>query len=335
MVSIQKKLEMFCTQDPEMKHWAQRSFICYLRSIHLQSNKKIFDVHKLPTTEYANSLGLAQPPRIRFLRHAERKQRGRKQASGSLASEASHESSSDEVEQNVEFGSGSEDEEMDVLKVKRVIHPEQLEEEARVLGSKKKVSKSAPKRLTRVGRAKKVLHKKIKVNKHIKFDEEGNPLQEDIQYPDLKENQESDDDLIPAESIKPIPIYELSESNKEQIGGISIEKAQRKLKSRDPIDRKRERQRIKIKHLEKKEKAKRQKFGEEGDAHPVVLASPEPEGQVSGEDEAPSSDVDSSEEDIGIPAAKRVKSSNLATSGQLDLLQDEELALHMYTTVFV
>ena len=176
---------------------------------------------------------------------------------------------------------------------------------------------------------KNVLHKKIKVNKHIKFDEEGNPLQEDIQYPDLKENQESDDDLIPAESIKPIPIYELSESNKEQIGGISIEKAQRKLKSRDPIDRKRERQRIKIKHLEKKEKAKRQKFGEEGDAHPVVLASPEPEGQVSGEDEAPSSDVDSSEEDIGIPAAKRVKSSNLATSGQLDLLQDEELALHL------
>ena len=64
--------------------------------------------------------------------------------------------------------------------MKRVIHPEQLEEEARELGSKKKVSKSAAKRLTRVGHAKKVLHKKIKVNKHIKFDEEGNPLQEDI-----------------------------------------------------------------------------------------------------------------------------------------------------------
>ena len=139
----------------------------------------------------------------------------------------------------------------------------------------------------------------------------------------------SDDDLIPAELIRPIPIDELSESNKEQIGGISIEKAQRKLKSRDPVDRKRERQRIKTKHLEKKEKAKRQKFGDKGDAHPVVLASPEPEGQVSGEEDAPSSDVDSSEEDIGIPAAKRVKSYDLATSGQLDLLQDEELALHL------
>ena len=75
-----------------------------------------------------------------------------------------------------------------------------------MLGSKKKVSKSAPKQLTQVGRAKKkVLHKKIKVNKHIKFDEKDNPLQEDVQYPDLEENQESDDDLIPAELIRPIP----------------------------------------------------------------------------------------------------------------------------------
>lgn len=65
--------------------------------------------------------------------------------------------------------------------------------------------------------------------------------------------------------------------------------------------------------------------------HAVVLASTQPEGQVSGE-EATSIDVesgDSSEEDIGIPAAKRVKSSKWETSGQLDLLQDEELALHL------
>ena len=164
------------------------------------------------------------------------------------------------------------------------------------------------------------------MSKHIRFDDEGNPLREDIQYPDLQENQESDDDLIPAGSIKPISIDKLSESNKEQIGGISIEKAHRKLKSSDYMDRKREQQRIKTERLKKKEKAKRQKFGEEGHAHTVVLASPEPEEQVFGEEEAPSSDVesgDSSEEDIGIPAAKRVK------SGRLDLLQDEKLALHL------
>lgn len=72
MVSIQKQLEIFCAQDSEMKHWAQRSFICYLRSVHLQSNKKVFDIRQLPTDRYSQSLGLAQPPRIRFMQRLER-----------------------------------------------------------------------------------------------------------------------------------------------------------------------------------------------------------------------------------------------------------------------
>ncbi len=76
MVSIQPKLEAFCAQDSEIKHWAQRSFICYLRSVHLQSNKKVFDIHKLPADDYARSLGLAQPPRIRFLQKLQKKRSG-------------------------------------------------------------------------------------------------------------------------------------------------------------------------------------------------------------------------------------------------------------------
>ena len=36
-------------------------------------------------------------------------------------------------------------------------------------------------------------------------------------YTDLEENQESNRDLIPAESTKPIPIGKLSESNREQV----------------------------------------------------------------------------------------------------------------------
>lgn len=65
--SVQRKLESFCAQDCEVKQWAQRSFICYLRSIHLQSNKEIFDVHKLSLDQYAASLGLLRPPRVRFM----------------------------------------------------------------------------------------------------------------------------------------------------------------------------------------------------------------------------------------------------------------------------
>jgi len=65
--NIQRKLASFCAQNQEIKHWAQRSIISYVRSVFLQSNKGIFDVHKLQIREYAISLGLPVPPRIRFM----------------------------------------------------------------------------------------------------------------------------------------------------------------------------------------------------------------------------------------------------------------------------
>lgn len=71
IISIQKKVEEFCAQNAEMKQWAQRSFICYLRSVHLQANKDVFDVQKLPLEEYASSLGLPHPPRVRFLQRSD------------------------------------------------------------------------------------------------------------------------------------------------------------------------------------------------------------------------------------------------------------------------
>lgn len=41
-----------------------------MRSIHLQSNKKVFDVSKLPFEKYAESLGLPGAPQIKFLKKA-------------------------------------------------------------------------------------------------------------------------------------------------------------------------------------------------------------------------------------------------------------------------
>lgn len=52
---------------PELQHRAQRAFVTYLRSIHIQKDKEIFDVLKLPIDEYAASLGLPMTPKIRFL----------------------------------------------------------------------------------------------------------------------------------------------------------------------------------------------------------------------------------------------------------------------------
>uniref|UniRef100_A0A5B7AWX3 ATP-dependent RNA helicase n=1 Tax=Davidia involucrata TaxID=16924 RepID=A0A5B7AWX3_DAVIN len=47
---------------------AQRAFITYLRSIHVQRDKEVFDVMNLPIDEFSASLGLPMTPRIRFLK---------------------------------------------------------------------------------------------------------------------------------------------------------------------------------------------------------------------------------------------------------------------------
>ncbi|KAJ3127345.1 ATP-dependent RNA helicase dbp4 [Nowakowskiella sp. JEL0407] len=67
-VSVVKQFQAFCSQSPEMKYLGQKAFISYVRSIHLQSNKEIFDVQKLPLEEYAESLGLPGAPQIKFMK---------------------------------------------------------------------------------------------------------------------------------------------------------------------------------------------------------------------------------------------------------------------------
>ncbi|NXV48740.1 DDX10 helicase, partial [Uria aalge] len=64
---IQKRMQSFLAQDQELKDKAQRCFVSYLRSVYLMKNKEVFDVFKLPLAEYAQSLGLAMAPRVRFL----------------------------------------------------------------------------------------------------------------------------------------------------------------------------------------------------------------------------------------------------------------------------
>ena len=117
IVSITKKLAGFCAQDVEVKEWARRSFICYLRSVHLQSNKNIFDVHKLPIEEYALSLGLAVAPRVRFLQKAKGRSRGT--ADVDEAEEVEEEEGEDGEEMGREFGESDGEDDSDVLFVRR------------------------------------------------------------------------------------------------------------------------------------------------------------------------------------------------------------------------
>ncbi|KAI7896208.1 P-loop containing nucleoside triphosphate hydrolase protein [Mucor mucedo] len=92
--SIQKQLQSFCFQDPEIKYLAQRAFVAYMRSIYLQRNKKVFDVTALPAEEFALSLGLAGAPKIKFVKKAEKKIMGAQEKK-----EASDESEEEEEEE--------------------------------------------------------------------------------------------------------------------------------------------------------------------------------------------------------------------------------------------
>ncbi|KAJ3148804.1 ATP-dependent RNA helicase dbp4 [Geranomyces michiganensis] len=71
--SVVQQLQAYCSQDPEMKYLAQKTFISYMRSVHLQKNKEIFDVHALPFNEFAESLGLPGAPKIKFVQKSEKK----------------------------------------------------------------------------------------------------------------------------------------------------------------------------------------------------------------------------------------------------------------------
>lgn len=53
--------------DKDLKYLAQRAFVSYVRSVHLQPNKDVFDVDSLPLEELATSLGLPAAPRVRVL----------------------------------------------------------------------------------------------------------------------------------------------------------------------------------------------------------------------------------------------------------------------------
>ncbi|CAJ1971391.1 unnamed protein product [Sphenostylis stenocarpa] len=64
---VSSLLASLLVKYPDLQHRAQRAFITYLRSIHLQKDKDIFDVLKLPIDKYSASLGLPMTPKIRFL----------------------------------------------------------------------------------------------------------------------------------------------------------------------------------------------------------------------------------------------------------------------------
>ncbi|KAJ3187244.1 ATP-dependent RNA helicase dbp4 [Irineochytrium annulatum] len=90
--SVKQQMVMFCSKDPEIKYLGQKvfglvgkgvvnisakAFISYVRSVHLQSNKKVFKVSELPLEEFADSLGLPGAPKIKLVKKSEAKNAAR------------------------------------------------------------------------------------------------------------------------------------------------------------------------------------------------------------------------------------------------------------------
>lgn len=67
LVTAQKKIAACVAADPELHSNGQRAFQAYLKSTFMMRDKTVFDVTALDMKAFASSLGLAVPPRVRFL----------------------------------------------------------------------------------------------------------------------------------------------------------------------------------------------------------------------------------------------------------------------------
>ena len=103
--TLTRHLQSQCSADPEIKYLAQKALVSYVRSIHLQHNKKIFKVSELPLDEFARSLGLPGAPKLRFIARSSAKNASREllKEQGIVKSEVpSREFSSDSESEDAE-----------------------------------------------------------------------------------------------------------------------------------------------------------------------------------------------------------------------------------------
>ena len=144
---------------------------------------------------------------------------------------------------------------------------------------------------SRVSSIKKIINKKIKMNSHVKFDDDG--VEEDCstsvkrRYSQLDTNgDKSDSDVGDSITLIPISEYEAGMDQELNIGGIEISKAQERIMARDKIDKKLERERRQQIHQERKRKNRKNDIG-----HSVTTAMlrrvPDEEGAIMSEEDVP------------------------------------------------
>jgi ATP-dependent RNA helicase DDX10/DBP4 len=66
--TIKNQLQNMCFKDPELKYLGQKAFVSYVRSVHIQKDKSVFQVQKLDLEQFAASMGLPGAPRVKFVK---------------------------------------------------------------------------------------------------------------------------------------------------------------------------------------------------------------------------------------------------------------------------
>lgn len=261
--NVQQKLEGFLAQEKEQKERAQRCFISYLRSVYLMKNKEVFDVFQLQIEEYAQSLGLAVAPRVRFLnkvllQKAERMEqtveeesdeelksfkvqlKGPENESSDSESVSDDEAGGDEEQgahskgqlQGADYEDDLRDADLLTVKRKDVFNLAGTQESLEEAGES---SKKKPNKETKYKEAKKVLKKNFQVNKKVIFNEDDEAVQ---LWPPVQRAVTEDDE-------------------EDEISGINVEKARERLKREDQeFDKLEYSRKVKAKHRERKMKAK-------------------------------------------------------------------------------
>ncbi|CAG2169810.1 unnamed protein product [Oppiella nova] len=228
MYSIQRKAEALCARDPSLKESAQRAFKSYIKNVFLMKDKTVFDIKNLNSDLFANSLGLAITPRIRFIE----KSLQQKKNSEEYKTKANTESDNKINFNDLNDGNQSDDDLFSVKKVWRFDLNEELD------GSRPEPKEKEKKAVTKAAMAKKLLKKKFKPNSRVVFNEDGT-VAEDFPTRQVSEK-----------------VKELDEKG---ISGIDIEIAKQIMKDEDVIDKKLYKDLVKAKHKEKRLKLKEQK----------------------------------------------------------------------------
>ncbi|EME78514.1 uncharacterized protein MYCFIDRAFT_37274 [Pseudocercospora fijiensis CIRAD86] len=66
--SIKNQLQKQCFEDVQLKELGRKAFISYVKALHYQKDKEIFNLEKYKLEEFASSMGLPGAPRIKYLK---------------------------------------------------------------------------------------------------------------------------------------------------------------------------------------------------------------------------------------------------------------------------